>query len=136
MLGNTLFIKRIFVSNINMTFAFLPYSQNLKMSIFFRNADLGRRSEILRKVCLKTVIPDLLFQLKMKKNNKPFQQMFHFYTPWKRQKTRDFWSFSGGIETERWPKWVKKRVKNKYLFAATCSKSNIKTFEWLSWSLF
>ena len=27
-----------------------------------------------------------------------FKPMFHFYTPWKRQKTRGFVTFSGGIE--------------------------------------
>ena len=26
--------------------------------------------------------------------------MVHFYTPWKRQKTKDFLMFSGGIEME------------------------------------
>ena len=28
--------------------------------------------------------------------------MFHFYTPWKRQKTRRFSEYSGGIEMEPW----------------------------------
>ena len=28
--------------------------------------------------------------------------MFHFYTPWKRQKTKGFLTFSGGIEMEHW----------------------------------
>ena len=30
--------------------------------------------------------------------------MFQFYTPWKRQKTFGFLTFSGGIEMERWVK--------------------------------
>ena len=36
--------------------------------------------------------------------------MFHFYTPWKRQKTKgfqktkSFMTFSGGIEMEPWAK--------------------------------
>ena len=29
-----------------------------------------------------------------------FKPMFHFYTPWKRQKTKDFLTFSGGMEME------------------------------------
>ena len=28
--------------------------------------------------------------------------MFHFYTPWNRQKTIGFLTFLGGIEIERW----------------------------------
>ena len=30
--------------------------------------------------------------------------MFHFYIPWKRQKTFDFLIFSGGIEMDVWHK--------------------------------
>ena len=30
--------------------------------------------------------------------------MFHFYTPWKRQKTFSFLTFSGVIEMEHWAK--------------------------------
>ena len=30
--------------------------------------------------------------------------MFHFYTPWKRQKAFGFFMFSGGIEMENWAK--------------------------------
>ena len=33
-----------------------------------------------------------------------FQPMFHFYTPWKYQKTAGFLMFSGGIEVEHWLK--------------------------------
>ena len=73
-----------------MTFAFLPYSQNLKMSIFFRNADLGRCSEILHKVCLKTVTTDLLFRLKMTKNIKPFQANVSFLYPLKTSENQRF----------------------------------------------
>ena len=32
-----------------------------------------------------------------------FGSMFHLYTPWKRQKTFGFLTFSGGIEMEHWP---------------------------------
>ena len=32
-----------------------------------------------------------------------FKPMFPFYTPWKRQKTRDFLTFSGFTEREHWP---------------------------------
>ena len=31
--------------------------------------------------------------------------MFHFYSPWKRQKTKGFLTFSGGIEMEHWNDW-------------------------------
>ena len=31
-----------------------------------------------------------------------FKPMFHFYTPWKRQKTRGFLTFLVGIEIEHW----------------------------------
>ena len=30
--------------------------------------------------------------------------MFHFYTPWKRKKTKSFLTFLGGIEMEHWVK--------------------------------
>ena len=33
-----------------------------------------------------------------------FRPMFHFYTPWKHQKTGGFLMFSGGIEMEHWLK--------------------------------
>ena len=33
-----------------------------------------------------------------------FRPMFHFYTPWKRQKTFSFSVVSGGIEIEHWTK--------------------------------
>ena len=42
-----------------------------------------------------------------------FSSMFHFYTPWKRQKTSKtfgFLTFSGGVEMEHWLKWVKLQV--------------------------
>ena len=32
--------------------------------------------------------------------------MFYFYTPWERQKTLGFLTFSGGIEMEHSLKWV------------------------------
>ena len=32
-----------------------------------------------------------------------FRPVFPFYTPWKRQKTFGFLTFSGGIEREHWP---------------------------------
>ena len=37
------------------------------------------------------------------------QPMFHFYTPWKRQKTKGLLTFSGGIEMEL---WVLRLLKN------------------------
>ena len=30
--------------------------------------------------------------------------MLHFYTPWKRQKIKDFLTFPGGVEMEHWVK--------------------------------
>ena len=33
-----------------------------------------------------------------------FNPIFHFCTPWKRQKTKSFQPFSGGIEMEHWAK--------------------------------
>ena len=38
--------------------------------------------------------------------------MFHFYTPWKRQKTYGFLTFSWGIEMEHWAKtgWSSRHV--------------------------
>ena len=33
-----------------------------------------------------------------------FNPMFHFYTPWKRQKAKGFLTFSRGIEMEDWAK--------------------------------
>ena len=44
--------------------------------------------------------------------------MFHFYTPWKRQKTKDFLTFSGDIEMEHSANiglWEKNRVLYKSL---------------------
>ena len=35
-----------------------------------------------------------------------FSPVFHFYTPWKRQKIKGFLIFSGGIEMEIGLKWV------------------------------
>ena len=29
-------------------------------------------------------------------------KLFHFYTPWKRQKSRSFLTFSGGVEMQHW----------------------------------
>ena len=37
----------------------------------------------------------------------PFSPMSHFYTPWKRQKTYGFLTFSGGIEMWHWTKMDK-----------------------------
>ena len=47
-----------------------------------------------------------------KKCNLPnFKPMFHFYTPWKRQKTSGFLMFSLGIEKEHWTigSWCKNK---------------------------
>ena len=43
-----------------------------------------------------------------------FSPVFHFYTPWIRQKTKGFLTFSGGIEMEHWAK----RVNNAILRSA------------------
>ena len=40
--------------------------------------------------------------------------MYHFYTPWNRQKIPDFLTFSGGVEMIHWRemKWVKRNTWN------------------------
>ena len=38
--------------------------------------------------------------------------MFHFYTPWKRQKTKGFLMFSGGMEVKYLLKMSLKRIKS------------------------
>ena len=38
--------------------------------------------------------------------------MFPFYTPWKRQKTLGFLTFSGGIERKHWPEMDKEAFQN------------------------
>ena len=46
-----------------------------------------------------------------------FSPMFHFYTPWKRQKTLDFLTFSVVKKWNNGLKWVKKVIKvccNRY----------------------
>ena len=48
---------------------------------------------MLKLKYLKFIIPSLTH----------FMPIFPFYTPGKRQKTRDFLIFSGGIEMEHWP---------------------------------
>ena len=40
-----------------------------------------------------------------------FSPMFHFHISWKRQKTKDFLTFSGGLEMKYWTKWVNKPWK-------------------------
>ena len=45
-----------------------------------------------------------------------FSTMFHFYTPWKRQKTFGFLAFSGGIEMEHSVKMVNSEKKLIYHF--------------------
>ena len=39
--------------------------------------------------------------------------MFHFYTPWKRQKTSGILTFSGGIELEHWFKMDLRRLAGR-----------------------
>ena len=43
--------------------------------------------------------------------------MLHFYTPWKRQKTKGLLTFSEGIEMEHWAKmgWTSQLVHDKNL---------------------
>ena len=45
-----------------------------------------------------------------------FSPMLHFYTPWKRQKTIGFLTFSGGIEMWHWTKRVKQSRTNWFCF--------------------
>ena len=44
-----------------------------------------------------------------------YSPMSHFYTPWKRQKTHGFLTFSRGIEIDIWLKWVN-RSSIKHIF--------------------
>ena len=39
--------------------------------------------------------------------------MFHFHIPWKRQKTKDFLTFLGGLEMEYWTN-VNKTWRNEF----------------------
>ena len=41
-----------------------------------------------------------------------FRPMFYFYTPWNRQKTKGFLTYSGGIEMEHWSKNGLNQLKN------------------------
>ena len=49
------------------------------------------------------ILPD---NLNEKKNLTQFSPMFHSYTPWIRQKSKRFLTFSGFIEMEHWAKMV------------------------------
>ena len=57
-----------------------------------------------------------------------FQPMFHFYNPWKHQKTSDFLIFSGGIEVEHCWKWVNNIVLTIGLLHASNSKRSANMF--------
>ena len=47
--------------------------------------------------------------------------MSHFYTPWKRQKTKGFLTFSGGIEMRHWREKGQQKTKNLDLTITTHS---------------
>ena len=52
---------------------------------------------------LKLLLIRLSFQAEFR-DLTHFNPMFHFYTPWKRQKIFGFLTFSGGIELKHWAK--------------------------------
>ena len=43
-----------------------------------------------------------------------FSPMFDFYTPWKRQKTQGFLTFSDGIEMENWGKTDERKISGNF----------------------
>ena len=45
--------------------------------------------------------------------------MLHFCNPWKRQKTKGFLTFSGGIEMEHWAKMSYDKNQNKLYLILT-----------------
>ena len=47
-------------------------------------------------------LPKKLRKVKLTPHTKPFPPMFYFCTPWARQKTRGFLTFSGDLEMEHW----------------------------------
>ena len=49
-----------------------------------------------------------------------FSLMFHFYTSWKRQKSKGFLTFSGGIEMDHWLKWL-----NDFRYEITALKTAV-----------
>ena len=52
-----------------------------------------------------------------------FKVTFHFDTPFKRQKTRSFLTFSGGLEIEHWLKWTKMTCLNSFSIGAVTCKA-------------
>ena len=55
--------------------------------------------------------------------------MFHFYTPWKHQKTDGFVMFSGGIEVDIGWKWVNKICSYKEALRSDNTWIHSKTFQ-------
>ena len=43
--------------------------------------------------------------------------VFHFYTTWKCQKTKCFLTFSGGIVTKHWLKWINTEMRSSNISA-------------------
>ena len=52
--------------------------------------------------------------------------MFHFYTPWKHQKTRGFWCFQGVSKEISGMKWVKKVSEQDHLLGYLWKKMHKK----------
>ena len=50
-----------------------------------------------------------------------FSPVSHIYTPWKRQKTKGFLTFSGGIEMWHWTKMVSIAKSNRKWISFACN---------------
>ena len=72
---------------------------------------LSRKTRKLEKYCCRWLLyfcPSEIYSLTH------FSPVSHFYTPWKRQRTFGFLTFSGGIEMWRWTKmdWIEQIKSN------------------------
>ena len=61
-----------------------------------------------------------------------FKPMFPFYTPWKRQKTRSFLTFSGGIGREHWPEMGLTRLLQVLLKFSSVPQRSMKNMCYVS----
>ena len=83
--------------------AFMDANPYLVFLVF--NLVTRKPKQILLKLFYSSLI--ISFIIEGRKNRfrlTHFRPMFPFYIHWKRQKTEGYLTFSGGIETEHWPK--------------------------------
>ena len=62
------------------------------------------------------------------------RQEFHFYISWKRQKTKGFLTFSGGIEVEHWAKGFQskgKKLKDSFSVDSEFISNFIQLNQWI-----